>query len=255
MARTNRRSGDGTPQFYGRWARLSIPLPRARRGWKSRAWRAPLQKKEDRTSLLSGPLSFFIPERATGFEPVTSSLGSWHSTPELRPQSGRNVFSHPTRCQRGIVPAAVHRDQRVGLFRSPRAALVWDRPGMGFEDGIDRPPGRFDRIPSREERTVAAHGVAQQALVGRLGADQLLDQIQLALVADELFAWALDARGQGDRGVGREPEAQIIRWTGRRCRVGDQLRRGRLQRNQHLGGRRGETFSRTQIPRDALPPP
>ncbi len=25
-------------------------------------------------------------ERATGFEPVTSSLGSWHSTPELRPQ-------------------------------------------------------------------------------------------------------------------------------------------------------------------------
>src|SRR5439155_12470535 len=26
-------------------------------------------------------------ERATGFEPVTSSLGSWHSTPELRPQS------------------------------------------------------------------------------------------------------------------------------------------------------------------------
>ena len=24
-------------------------------------------------------------ERATGFEPVTSSLGSWHSTPELRP--------------------------------------------------------------------------------------------------------------------------------------------------------------------------
>src|SRR6266568_4915390 len=25
-------------------------------------------------------------ERATGFEPTTSSLGSWHSTPELRPR-------------------------------------------------------------------------------------------------------------------------------------------------------------------------
>src|SRR6266508_3748666 len=25
-------------------------------------------------------------ERATGFEPATSSLGSWHSTPELRPR-------------------------------------------------------------------------------------------------------------------------------------------------------------------------
>jgi hypothetical protein len=26
-----------------------------------------------------------VPERATGFEPATSSLGSWHSTTELRP--------------------------------------------------------------------------------------------------------------------------------------------------------------------------
>src|SRR5262249_9163790 len=26
------------------------------------------------------------PERVTGFEPVTSSLGSWHSTTELHPQ-------------------------------------------------------------------------------------------------------------------------------------------------------------------------
>src|SRR5438874_13258372 len=28
-------------------------------------------------------------ERATGFEPVTSSLGSWHSTPELRPRKAQ----------------------------------------------------------------------------------------------------------------------------------------------------------------------
>src|SRR5437016_10654508 len=112
------------------------------------------------------------------------------------------------------MPTAVPRDERVGLLWSPRAALVWNRPGMGFENGIDRHPGRFDRVPSREERAVAVHGVAQQALVGRLGADQLLDQIQLALVADEVFARALDARGQGDRGVGREAEAQIIRRTG-----------------------------------------
>src|SRR5439155_12156875 len=31
--------------------------------------------------------SYLVSERATGFEPVTSSLGSWHSTPELRPQA------------------------------------------------------------------------------------------------------------------------------------------------------------------------
>jgi hypothetical protein len=29
-----------------------------------------------------------ILERATGIEPVTSSLGSWHSTAELRPLNG-----------------------------------------------------------------------------------------------------------------------------------------------------------------------
>jgi hypothetical protein len=27
-----------------------------------------------------------LEERAMGFEPTTSSLGSWHSTPELRPR-------------------------------------------------------------------------------------------------------------------------------------------------------------------------
>src|SRR2546426_5184694 len=30
-------------------------------------------------------------ERATGFEPATSSLGSWHSTPELRPRGYRYI--------------------------------------------------------------------------------------------------------------------------------------------------------------------
>src|SRR5260221_12905040 len=169
-----------------------------------------------------------VSERATGFEPVTSSLGSWHSTPELRPRTGRNVVSHPTWCQRRIVPATVRRDERVGLFRSPRAALVWNRPRMVFEDGIDGRPRGFDRVPAREERAVAAQGVAQQTLVGRLGSDQLFDQIQLSLVANELFARALDASGQSDRGVGGEAKAQIIRRTGWRSRVGEQLRRRRL---------------------------
>ena len=32
-----------------------------------------------------------LEERAMGFEPTTSSLGSWHSTPELRPRIGQNA--------------------------------------------------------------------------------------------------------------------------------------------------------------------
>src|SRR5205814_7578987 len=37
-------------------------------------------------------------ERATGFEPVTSSLGSWHSTPELRPRTSTWAGSVPKSC-------------------------------------------------------------------------------------------------------------------------------------------------------------
>ena len=33
---------------------------------------------------------FDLEERARGFEPLTSSLGSWHSTTELRPLLGEN---------------------------------------------------------------------------------------------------------------------------------------------------------------------
>ena len=45
-----------------------------------------------RTPLLNVPASLFAhstgtPQRAMGFEPTTSSLGSWHSTTELRPHT------------------------------------------------------------------------------------------------------------------------------------------------------------------------
>ena len=50
-------------------------------------------------------------KRATGLEPATSSLGSWHSTTELRPPGlhqqktpGLVLLSHP---QRGAVPSAL----------------------------------------------------------------------------------------------------------------------------------------------------
>ena len=46
----------------------------------------PFQAK--RPGLVSpGPASTSIKKRAIGFEPTTSSLGSWHSTTELRPQT------------------------------------------------------------------------------------------------------------------------------------------------------------------------
>src|SRR2546426_7566086 len=36
-------------------------------------------------------------ERATGFEPATSSLGSWHSTPELRPRGSTSTTRYGAR--------------------------------------------------------------------------------------------------------------------------------------------------------------
>src|SRR5437899_988765 len=57
--------------------------------------------RRERCGLLKGDVTawWYVSERATGFEPVTSSLGSWHSTPELRPRCGRNVRAHPAHCQ------------------------------------------------------------------------------------------------------------------------------------------------------------
>ena len=38
-------------------------------------------------------------ERATGIEPATSSLGSWHSAAELRPHLPRSLVRRPAPCQ------------------------------------------------------------------------------------------------------------------------------------------------------------
>ena len=43
--------------------------------------------------------SFIIMERATGLEPATSSLGSWHSTTELRPLMAGDFYSTCFFCQ------------------------------------------------------------------------------------------------------------------------------------------------------------
>src|SRR5262249_24975829 len=43
-------------------------------------------------------------ERATGIEPATSSLGSWHSAAELRPRLPRTLVSRPALCQWSALP-------------------------------------------------------------------------------------------------------------------------------------------------------
>jgi hypothetical protein len=62
-----------------------------------------------------------------------------------------------------------------------RASLV-----VCLKDGIDRRPGGLNRILTGEERSVAGHRVAQEQFVGRFLARLLFDQVEFALVADEL---------------------------------------------------------------------
>src|SRR3989337_1757271 len=56
-------------------------------------------------------------KRAMGFEPTTSSLGSWHSTTELRPQDCADVISARTWGQADALRAWLHQ---------------WAAPAAGF---------------------------------------------------------------------------------------------------------------------------
>ena len=133
--------------------------------------------------------------------------------------------------ERGVNLRSHHQDGSpdIGLCQPPSAAmsasacfgpqlpaLVRANPVMVLKDRINHRPGGLDRVLAGEERSVAGHRVAQQPLVGRFLSRLFIQQVELALVADEFLARALDASGEGDGRVGREPEAQIVGAAGRR---------------------------------------
>src|SRR5450432_370772 len=135
-----------------------------------------------------------------------------------------------------IVPRAVRAEELLGLARAPCVATVWQHLVMVPQHGVDRDPSCLNSILASEECAVADHRVAQQSLVGRFGAEQLLAHVELLLVANELLARTFYACSERDRGVRREVKAQIVcrsrQWHG----VREQLRRRRLELYQHLGG-------------------
>src|SRR5262245_1243198 len=64
---------------------------------------ATVAHRKRKPPIISGVLR----ERATGVEPATSSLGSWHSTAELRPRGGADL----RRLSRGAYASAERRNQ------------------------------------------------------------------------------------------------------------------------------------------------
>ena len=118
--------------------------------------------------------------------------------------------------------------------------------------GLDNGPGRLDGVLANEQRAVAGHCVAEKALVGCFLAGVFVQQIELALGADEFLAGGFYARGQGDGGTGRQAEAQVVGPAVLRRRVGEQSLRWRFHLNDDLGSRLGEELAGTHVPRHAF---
>jgi hypothetical protein len=76
-------------------SRTSSPPPAPPAAAASVFTRSPARTRSIATRALSlDPRKRDSKERAMGFEPTTSSLGSWHSTTELRPQNRPRFNKH-----------------------------------------------------------------------------------------------------------------------------------------------------------------
>src|SRR5690349_11674804 len=91
----------------------------------------------------------YISERAMGFEPTTSSLGSWHSTTELRPQNQSFALKDLRLSAANLVHPFVHSETATGNHRKH----------------LSRPEQAQTRWPSRRPggpRVVARHNGARE---------------------------------------------------------------------------------------------
>src|SRR5205823_14239684 len=121
--------------------------------------------------------------------------------------------------------------------------------------GVDDRPGGLDAVLAGEERLVAFQSVAEKPLVGLVFARLLVAQVELALTADELLTWLLDSGSERDGGLGREPEAQVVRRAGARPGIAEHPLRRRLELDEHLGHRPGQALARAEIPWHPTPAP
>src|SRR5690348_3711186 len=106
-------------------------------------------------------------ERPTGFEPATSSLGSWHSATELRPPSAPYITPHgepSAALTSGSEPA--HRT--VGLRGRTMRAAAAGQPST--QRLLDRHLRRLDPlVAARLPRDALAGAVQIELLVERCG--------------------------------------------------------------------------------------
>src|SRR5262249_15198582 len=78
--------------------------------------------------------------------------------------------------------------------------------------GLDDAPRLFDRVFSREEQSIAAHRIADEALVGIHGLAALVAAAKLDVASDHRRARCLGLHADRDRhALGPELEADVIR--------------------------------------------
>lgn len=120
----------------------------------------------------------------------------------------RSHRSFSARCR--VVPAADIGSNRIGLMRPPSSGLVLEDRRNVTKNWIHDAPGGLDRIFAVEERCIAAHGIAQQAFVGRHLIARVLVRYQLDVLARHSLAGCFDARTERDDKIRAETKPIVI---------------------------------------------
>src|SRR5256884_1105808 len=138
------------------------------------------------------------------------------------------------------------------LLRSPRARLVLVDGRAGLQDWIDDSTGLCDVVLPGEQGGVSVHGVAQHALVRvhLIGAREPWPR-HLRGLADRFLTRRDDVRADGDRDVGTDPKAAVVR-----LEIEAVIHRGRLaESDDDLRARHGQALSGADVEGHTLPAP
>src|SRR5215471_9731022 len=110
----------------------------------------------------------------------------------------------------GVVPGVAFGQQPVGLLGAPGAAGVGVDGHLVAEHGVDDLPGRLDGVLAGELPAFALERGADQPVIGPLVAAGVLGEGQVLGLGFPARAGFFARQAQGDRGLGPDPEPQLV---------------------------------------------
>src|SRR5439155_11460802 len=96
---------------------------------------------------------------------------------------------------------------------------------------------------------------AEQSLVRRLLTRLGVQQVELALMANECLPRLLHAGSQGDGRSWCDSKAQVVGLLDRRCEISEKSLWRWLELNDNLGSCQGKTFTSAEVPGHSGPAP